>query len=107
MVEKIKSENLTEDLLTNILGHCYEISTQTNADAFFEYAPHTSEITIRIYPDGWSAEADCEYIRYRETNSIYFNNEDGTEMLEYALEQLDKLLDKYKREMNPIEEVKT
>ena len=87
-----KYDSFTEDLLTEIVGHCYEISTQTKADAFFEYAPHTSEITI-------------EYIRYKGTNSIYFNDEDGTERLEYALEQLAKLHDQYEREMNLSEEV--
>lgn len=102
-----KYDSFTEDLLTEIVGHCYEISTQTKADAFFEYAPHTSEITIRIYPDGWYAEADPEYIRYKGTNSIYFNDEDGTERIEYALEQLAKLHDQYKREMKLSEEVET
>lgn len=103
-----KYDCFTEDLLKIIVGHCYEISTQTKADAFFDYAPHTSEITIRIYPDGWSAEADPEYIRYKGTNSIYFNNCDSeTEGLEYALEQLAKLHDQYEREMKLSEEVET
>jgi len=102
-----KCDSFTEDLLTNILGKCYEISTQTKVDVFFDYAPHTSEIMIRIYPNGWSAEADCEYIRHKGTNSIYFDNEDGTERLEYALEQLAKLYDQYKCEMKLSGEVET
>lgn len=75
---------------------------------FFEYAPHTSEITIRIYPDGWSAQSDCVYIKYKKNMSIYFNNCDSeTEGLEYALEQLAKLHDQYKREMRLSGEVET
>lgn len=91
-------EKYAEDLLKRIVAYCYAISTQTNADAFFDYSPHIKAITIRIYPDGWSDEADPEYILY-EGNFVIDFSFYGIESLEYVVRQLKQLYKHLYREV--------
>ena len=44
-----------------ILGMAYEISTETKADVFVYYFPHTKSIDIHVFKDGWHAEADADF----------------------------------------------
>lgn len=50
-------------LLCEVLNKCYEISTKTIADVFFDYAPHVNTFTVWVYRNGWTPEtaADMEY----------------------------------------------
>ena len=50
-------------LLCEILSKCYEISTNTKADVFFDYAPHVNTFSVFVYRDGWTEETngDMEY----------------------------------------------
>lgn len=98
-------------LLGQIIATCYEISTKTKADAFLNYSPHTAEINIYIYPEGWSISGNCfyltEYGKKKENSySIYFckNYEEadviGIEPLQNAYEQLETLKKQYMEEAN-------
>ena len=106
-----KEENCTEVLLKEIIARCFEISTQTKADVFFDYHPHITSISIRIYLDGWSTNSDCLNMKYKGEQIINFGSW-GTESLVYALEELDRLYEKYKQykkykqDMKLAEEVK-
>lgn len=85
-----------DNLLKQIISKCYEISTQTPADVFFNYSPHTSEISVRYYPKGWDVDHDeCVHFRYRYNESIYFGGKNGIEPLENIFEQLNELYSKY------------
>lgn len=42
------------ELLCEILSICYKLSTETKADCFFHYYPHTNGLDIYYHPDGWS-----------------------------------------------------
>lgn len=51
-------------LLCEVLSKCYEISTKTIADVFFDYAPHVNTFTVWVYRNGWTQETagDMEYL---------------------------------------------
>lgn len=53
-------------LLCEILNKCYEISTNTKADVFFEYAPHVKRFTVYVYRNGWTQETvgDMEFLAF-------------------------------------------
>ncbi len=105
MANETKYDEQAEVLLKEMIAYCYEISTQTNADAFFDYIPHIRAISVRIYPDGWSAKSDAEYIEYEGHREVYFNNDIyGIEALEYIVRELDKLYRRYKYKMQEVEQ---
>lgn len=103
-------------LLGQIIATCYEISTQTKADAFFDYSPHTSQISISIHPTGWNENDEWEYdggnVFYLLNNyAIYFGDSEsdcdwleddfhkrGIEPLQKAYEQLVALKQQYMEE---------
>lgn len=98
-------------LLGQIIATCYEISTQTKADAFFCYSPHVNGIRISIHPNGWRLDDDYENggvfdITYPEKNSncsIYFckdrdGDNYGIKPLQSVYRQLEKLKKQYMEE---------
>ena len=90
-------------LLNQILATCYEISTQTKADAFFDYSPHISGIIISIHPNGWSEDDD-----YEDEDSCFFLKFDGDYQICFGdCEPEDDLLepddDYYKRGIEPLQ----
>lgn len=109
-------------LLGQIIATCYEISTQTKADAFFSYSPHTSQIDISIHPNGYSVDDKWEYdggdvfsIKSVKGDSlIYFGDSEpdedefgndeyfkrGIEPLQKAYEQIKTLKKQYMEETN-------
>ena len=44
------------ELLCEILSTCHYISRNTDADVFFEYAPHCNAYSIFWYRVGWTEE---------------------------------------------------
>lgn len=105
-IGQVEVQNDTKHLLEKIIGYCYSISTQTKADAFFDYAPHTSEITVRIYPDGWTSESDCINISYKEERSTYFEYY-GPKILETVIQKLEKIYRQYLLKADISREVET
>lgn len=47
-------------LLCEVLSKCYEISTNTKADVFFDYAPHVKAFSVFVYRDGWTEKTACD-----------------------------------------------
>lgn len=43
-------------LLCEVLSKCYDISTNTVADVFFEYAAHVNTFSVYMYRDGWTEQ---------------------------------------------------
>lgn len=98
-------------LLGQIIATCYEISTNTKADAFLNYSPHTAEISIYIYPEGWSLSENCFYLteygkKKKYAHSIYFcknykgADDIGIEPLEKVYEQIEALKKQYMEDAN-------
>ena len=67
-------------LMAEVLGLCYEISVNSEADCFFQYSPHVDYFDVQIYEFGWAEGAKGEY---------YAFNADVN--LDNLLEVLDKL----------------
>lgn len=44
------------EFLCALVSKCYQISTTTDADVFFEYFPHVNTFTVYVCPDGWTPE---------------------------------------------------
>lgn len=51
-------------LLGEILGLCAEISTNSDADCFFNYAPHVNTVDVQVYEFGWAVGAKGEYYAF-------------------------------------------
>ena len=87
-----------QEKLQEIVARCYEISTKTKADAFFDYSPHTRQISVCVYENGWSEDATIEdviYIAY----PVYFGKGeylDDRETFDDGLEGLDKTISRLK-----------
>ena len=67
-------------LMAEAFGLCYEISTHSEADCFFEYCPHVDSFYVMVFEFGWSKCDKGEY---------YALQEDVTS--DNLLEVLDKL----------------
>ena len=67
-------------LMGEVLGLCYEISVNSEADCFFNYSPHVNGLDVKVFEFGWANGAKGEY---------YSFNEDITR--DNLLEVLDKL----------------
>lgn len=48
------SELFCRELLCVVLSLCCKISNGSNADVFFDYAPHCDSYNVYWYRDGWS-----------------------------------------------------
>lgn len=66
--------------LAEVLGLCYEISVNSEADCFFNYSPHVDTFDVHVYESGWKERSSAEY---------YSFNEEATE--DNLIEVLDKL----------------
>lgn len=55
------------------------------ADVFVEYAPHTNQIDVRVYKDGWGSEND--YSKYL----IYLDDAKSNIELKKVIDNLEKL----------------
>ena len=50
------------DKLREILWLCYKISTESKADVFFNYSPHTDSYNVYYYIDGWKRNSNAEWV---------------------------------------------
>ena len=53
-------------LMAEVLGLCYEISTNSEADCFFDYSPHVDSFDVSVYEFGWAVGAKGEYYALQE-----------------------------------------
>lgn len=49
-------------LMWDVLYLCMKITDTTKADCFFEYAPHVNSYHVYFCRDGWSEDAEFEYV---------------------------------------------
>ena len=53
-------------LMADVLGLCYEISVNSEADCFFNYSPHVDSFDVYVYEFGWAVGAKGEYYARQE-----------------------------------------
>ena len=53
-------------LMAEVLGLCYEISVNSEADCFFNYSPHVDSFDVYVYEFGWAVGAKGEYYALQE-----------------------------------------
>ena len=53
-------------LMAEVLGLCYEISVNSEADCFFNYSPHVDSFDVYVYEFGWAVGAKGEYYAWQE-----------------------------------------
>ena len=70
-------------LMAEVLGLCYEISVNSEADCFFNYSPHVDSFDVYVYEFGWVVGAKGEYYALQE----YVTSDNLLEVLDklYAL----------------------
>ena len=59
-------------LIAEVLGLCYEISSNSEADCFFRYSPHVDCFDVEVFETGWSRYAIGEH--YAEVTHITSDN---------------------------------
>jgi hypothetical protein len=50
-----------ERMMAEVLGLCYEISTNSEADCFFSYSPHVNSFDVHVFEFGWAIGAKGEW----------------------------------------------
>lgn len=53
-------------LLGEVMGLCYEISTNSDADCFFTYSPHVNGFDVHVFEFGWAVGAKGERYAFCE-----------------------------------------
>ena len=53
-------------LMAEVLGLCYEISVNSEADCFFNYSPHVNGLCVQVFEAGWAEGAKGEYYALQE-----------------------------------------
>ena len=51
-------------LMAEVLGLCYEISVNSEADCFFAYSPHVDSFDVYVYEFGWDSGSNGEYYAF-------------------------------------------
>lgn len=51
-------------LMAEVLGLCYEISTNSEADCFFNYSPHVNGFCVQVFEFGWAEGTKGEYYAF-------------------------------------------
>lgn len=72
------------DLIGKIVKKCYEISTKSKADVFFNYYPHCNTYEIKYHLEGWDYNSKGTYLTDDAIIDDIYN-------LEKTLKELDKL----------------
>ena len=47
-------------LMAEVLGLCYEISVNSEADCFFNYSPHVNGLCVQVFEVGWGQALNSE-----------------------------------------------
>lgn len=50
------------NLLCEVLSMCFRISRDSEADVFFEYAPHCNGYSVYWYRDGWTQKTAGDFV---------------------------------------------
>ena len=51
-------------LMAEVLGLCYEISVNSEADCFFKYSPNVNVLYVQVFEFGWAAGVKGEYYAF-------------------------------------------
>ena len=51
-------------LMAEVLGLCYEISVNSEADCFFKYSPHVNGLYVQVFEFGWEEGVKGEYYAF-------------------------------------------
>ena len=51
-------------LMAEVLGLCYEISVNSEADCFFNYSPHVNGLCVEVFEFGWAEGTKGEYYAF-------------------------------------------
>ena len=51
-------------LMAEVLGLCYEISVNSEADCFFNYSPHVNGLYVQVFEFGWEEGVKGEYYAF-------------------------------------------
>ena len=51
-------------LMAEVLGLCYEISVNSEADCFFNYSPHVNSLCVQVFEFGWAEDYNGEYYAF-------------------------------------------
>ena len=51
-------------LMAEVLGLCYEISGNSEADCFFKYSPHVNGLCVYVFEAGWAEGVKGEYYAF-------------------------------------------
>ena len=51
-------------LMAEVLGLCYEISVNYEADCFFNYSPHVNGLCVQVFEFGWEEGVKGEYYAF-------------------------------------------
>ena len=51
-------------LMAEVLGLCYEISGNSEADCFFKYSPHVNGFYVQVFEFGWAEGVKGEYYTF-------------------------------------------
>ena len=72
-------------LMAEVLGLCYEISVNSEADCFFNYSPHVNGLYVQVFEFGWVEDSMGEYYAF----SADVNRDNLLEVLDklYALKR--------------------
>ena len=57
-----REENMR--LMAEVLGLCYEISGNSEADCFFKYSPHVNGLCVYVFEAGWAEGVKGEYYAF-------------------------------------------
>ena len=76
-----------EDLLLEVFRKCYQISTNSKYDVFFDYAPHCNIYTIYYYINGWNPDDEPIYLK----SDVDISRKITIKTLQQTIKELDKL----------------
>jgi hypothetical protein len=78
---KEMSDKIVEEYLLKVFRKCYEISTTTDHDVFFDYYPHINCYEIDVHFGGWRDNRITTHITEPNTHVTLENMEETLEKL--------------------------
>lgn len=62
----MNEKNRIQRKMAEVLGLCYEISVNSEADCFFNYSPQVNSFDVQVFEFGWAIGAKGEYYAFCE-----------------------------------------
>lgn len=78
--------------LMNIFAMAVDINETTKADVFVDLSPHVSNVSVRIFPNGWEDSDGTPDIQL----DGYYNNKFGYNRVEKIHQELEALVHRLK-----------